>query len=164
MGAFQSGQRLTPVLLNANTNAGATVAETNNATSGTTTSTSYTNTLTTGAMCGVPFTAPPSGKVIVYFTAGSVHNTAGGSCTTSFAVKSGTTVGSGTTFPGFAANDSWSVFNQGSTANNDAASSSGFKSVTGLTPGSSYNATLEYKVTAGTGTFVGRVISVVPTL
>lgn len=123
----------------------------------TTTSTAYTSTLTAPNICGVAFTAPPSGKVKIHFdvdSANSGNNFTG----TSPEVRQGSTVGSGTVFQ--AAADSTSV----STGSTTFESQGRMTLVTGLTPGTVYNVALCHRVVAGTGSFDRREVTVAPSL
>lgn len=123
----------------------------------TTTSTSYTTTLSPAQICGVAFVAPPSGKVTIEWGAGVQNGTAPNLAVCSFAIREGSTVGSGTSFQ--ASDDGRAVTSQAFVR---AGASS---TVTGLTPGSTYNVALEHRVaSAGTGTFSNRSVLVRPEL
>lgn len=124
-------------------------------TSGTTTSTSYTATLTGGTTCGVAFIAPPSGLVLVHFSA-SLLNSGANFSIMSFEVRTGGSVGSGTVF--LAADDSRIVGYVG-TGQLDLGRT---LPVSGLTAGSTYNARQMFRVTAGTGTFLRKNLTVSP--
>lgn len=127
---------------------------------GTTTSTSYTNTLTTTGVRGVAFVAPISGTVTVYFAALGRHATLAKSVAVDVEVKTGSTVGSGVLVRGSA--DITADVEQNAAAGQNL-HHSGFAVVTGLTAGAAYNACITYKlIDAGTGTFSCRNISVVP--
>lgn len=127
------------------------------ATSRTTTSAGYTTTLSPAQICGVAFTAPPSGKVSIEWGCGVQNGTALNLGVCSFAVRAGSVVGSGTSFQ--ASDDGRSI---GSQAFINAGRQS---TVTGLTPGTVYNVALEHRVNSGgTGTFSNRTVTVVPLL
>jgi hypothetical protein len=124
--------------------------------SGTLTSTTYTTTRS-GATSpvGVAFTAPPSGKVKVHWACGVQNSGSGGTNYTlmAFQVKTGTTIGSGTTIQ--SASDSLCIENVGVNEMD-----AGRTSMVVLTPGLSYNVSGMYRVGAGTGT-VSRVEMIV---
>lgn len=127
---------------------------------GTTTSTSYTNTLTTTGIRGKAFTAPITGNVLILFSALGRHGTSGKSVSVDVEVKTGSTVGSGTLVRGSA--DITADVEQNAAAGQNL-HHTGFATVTGLTAGASYNACLTYKlIDAGTGTFSCRNITIVP--
>lgn len=124
--------------------------------SDTSTSTSY----TTADMnvCGETFEAPPSGRVLIHISA-YIENSAANNTFMGFEVRAGTVVGSGTVVTGFGADDSRAI----SRNNINEAHFGRTFAVTGLTPGSDYNAQLMHRVTAGTGTLQYRHIVIEPT-
>lgn len=135
---------------------GATSANnTDPTTSRTTTNTSFTSTLSPANICGTAFTAPPSGKVLVTWRA-TMANSGNNYTASSFAVSSGSTVGSGTAF--LAGDDSRTISTDSTTFEGQGAS----EYVSGLTPGGSYNVFMVHRVVAGTGTFLRRTVGVVP--
>lgn len=163
MAAFQSGQRLTPAVLNTNTNAGASAVEIESVTFGTTTSTTYVTALTTAGTLGVAFVAPPSGKVTIHWGTHIGNTALGGNSYATIHVRTGSSVGSGTDV--LTAADVRAIRNQSSTATDqDTSGQNRSKTVAGLTPGNSYNVTMDSRVTAGTGAYENRNIQVVPTL
>lgn len=165
MPLFLPGDLVTADAINLATNAGAVTVENTSATVGTTTGGAYINNLTTAGIFGISFTVPPSGNVEIDFGARSSHSAAGGNCYTSIAVKTGSTIGSGSAAgsPTVVADDRWSVSQQSSTANADASGGIATKLVTGLTPGSTCNVALEHKiVVSGIGTFLNRYVKVRP--
>lgn len=119
-------------------NSGAvTVADTQN-TIGTTTSNSYTATLSGGTACGVAFVAPASGVVLI-FNVLQIQAASGNSfCTVR--VRTGSSVGSGSDVLAAGDDDSVIVNSAGSLFRGTAV-----LRVTGLTPGSSYNAQQLFK-------------------
>lgn len=123
----------------------------------TTASTSYTTTLTAANICGVAFIVPPSGIVLILWSCEQLV-TGGTLSYTSFAIREGSTVGSGTSF--LASSDDRMVGNNSSTSLRMGTS----HRVTGLTAGSVYNVALEHRVASGTGTFARRSVDVVPQL
>lgn len=128
------------------------------ATSGTTTSTSYTATLTGGTACSAVFTAPASGAVIVH------NSTDFFTSTTSFVyctveVRAGGVVGSGTVFS--AAGDGEAVKHQ---TNVQTFGFGRSRLITGLTPGATYNIRQMFRVSAGTGTYLNKHMIVEPQL
>lgn len=134
-----------------------TMSTNSDSTARTTTSTSFTSTLTAANICGVSFTAPPSGKVVVLFDADQ-DNSLSGFCATSIAIRTGSTVGSGTSVLAAA-------FANSKIDYNGAQSRGGVSHPqTGLTPGTVYNAYLEHLTSTGTGTFQWRTVIVLPQL
>lgn len=116
--------------------------------SGTVTSTSYTGTRTgTSNVAGVAFKAPASGSVRIDWACGVSNSSASNITLASIEVRTGTSVGSGTSV--LAAGDAYAL--QINTATETKISD--FYVVSGLTARSDYNVRLMYRVTAGTGTF-----------
>lgn len=126
-------------------------------TDGSTSSTSATNSLTTTLIRGVAFTAGTSGRVLVWSQAAGRSNTAGSFTFLDFEIRTGSTVGSGTVVRASNAN-TMSTFQSDSANQQGPLLSHGL--VTGLTPGTTYNACLTYWVNANTGTYNRRSISV----
>lgn len=134
-----------------------TTAQNTDTTARTTTSTSYTTTLAPAGLCGVSFVAPPSGKVMIEWGCGLDNSSAPSLAVCSFAVRAGSTVGSGVSFQ--ASDDGRAI--SGQLYHRSGASSE----VTGLTAGSTYNVVLEHRTaSAGTGTFSNRSVTVIPQL
>jgi len=126
-------------------------------TTGSTTSTTFTNTLTTTGIRGVSFVAPPSGKAIVHGLASGWNSLAVHSFL-SFEVRVGGSVGSGAVH--LASNENTaSEFLLTAT---DPARHKAMGVVTGMTAGSTYNACLTYRVPSGTGSYARRHILVQP--
>lgn len=123
---------------------GATVA-----TSETTTSTTYTDLTTSGP--AVTMTVGPSGSVLLTLSADMVNNTINQYALMGYAVSGATTT---------AAADTRALLVNTAFAGQEAAFSRVFR-ITGLTPGST-TFTAKYRVTAGTGTFIGRELIVIP--
>lgn len=123
--------------------------------------TSFFNSLTTTGVHGVAFIAPASGQVFVTGRAVGSNGTAGGFVLLDFEVRQGSTPGSGTVVR--AASQATAAVFQSSSAGQQAPLITG-DLVTGLTPGSSYNATLAYASGAAgqTLTFNRRHIMVRP--
>jgi hypothetical protein len=124
--------------------------------------TTYTNNAggsTSPAIFGVAFIAPPSGKVFVAGRALAGTTTAGAYSFLDFEIKTGSTIGSGSVVR--AVNDVTSSVFQSSTASQQGPLNI-TDLVTGLTPGAAYNAALVYRVSAGTGAFNRRHITVLP--
>lgn len=117
------------------------------ATSQTTTSTSYTNLTTVGPQS----TRTTGTAALVMWAAQMSNNGSNNQCRTSVAVSSATTI---------AASDEWSALVDGVAAG-ELNRFGGFKLFTTLNAGSNVF-TVQYKVSAGTGTFVNRHIIVVP--
>ncbi len=128
-------------------------------TSRNTTNTSFTTTLSPANICGVAFTAPPSGKVMLHWESACSNNTGTNTAICAPAIREGSTVGSGTVF--LAAADERSIWSTTTTGPRIGASAK----VEGLTPGTVYNVALEHRAnSAGTATFQGREVTVVPQL
>lgn len=106
--------------------------------------------------CGVAFTAPTTGRVMVWFRSQLLNNTGGQSTFTSFVVREGSTVGAGASF--LAAADSRALEHAGTDTPQQGTS----EFVSGLTPGTVYNVRMEHRVTGGIGTLLNRQISVAP--
>lgn len=126
-------------------------------TSRTTTSATYTTTVSAANICGVAFTAPPSGKVLLLYLAYQVNSGVGYTLTTP-EVRSGSTVGSGTVL--LVAHDDRCIQNTGTSPQR----LSGSYLLSGLTAASLYNVALNHLVQSGTGTFLRREVTVVPLL
>jgi hypothetical protein len=127
-------------------------------TDGTTSSTTFVNSLTTTTTRGIAFTAGASGAVLVFYQCTGRNSLAGQFTIVDFEVRTGTTVGSGTVVR---ASDESSASAPMSDSINQQMQHNGHDLVTGLTPGNSYNATMTYRVTgAATGTFNRRKITV----
>lgn len=126
-------------------------------TTGSTTSTSFTNTLTTTGIRGVSFVAPPSGNAIVHGLASGWNSLAVHSFM-SFEVRVGGTIGSGAVH---LASDENTASEFLLTAT-DPARHKVMGLVTGMTAGSTYNACLTYRVPSGTGSYARRHILVQP--
>jgi hypothetical protein len=152
--SFAAGDRL----LAADLNYPATVSSPDVATTdGTTTSTTFVNTLTTTGIRGVAFVAGASGAARVDYQTTGRTSTAGAFTLVEFEIKTGATPGSGSLIR--AADDSKASAPQSDSAGQQM-QHTGHDLVTGLTPGTTYNATIVYRVTAGTGTFNRRKITV----
>lgn len=147
MPAAASGQKVTAAFLNSLCPLGEAQSATN-ATPGTTTSTSYTDTLTGSGTVSLNFTAPPSGAVAVT-TKASMDNSGANYTAIAFRLSGASTR---------ASNDNDQAFIQGT----DECTDETMTIVTGLTAGGAYTATMQHKVTAGTGTYNFRRISVRP--
>jgi len=129
-------------------------------TDGSTTSTSFTNSLTTTTTRGVVFTAPASGTVLVS-GGSSGRNSVGQFTFLDFEVRSGSTIGSGTILR--ATDDNGSVGFQSDSTNQQGQLTFANRVVSGLTPGATYHAVLAYRVNStGAGTYNRRWINVVP--
>lgn len=132
----------------------ATVSMTDD-TARTTTSVSFTSTLSPATICGVAFTAPQSGKVLINWSVDQ-DNSLSGFCATSIAIRQGSTLGSGAGVLGSAFSVS-KIDYSGSQSRNGAAHLH-----VGLTPGAAYNVVLEHLTSTGTGTFQWRSVIVTP--
>lgn len=127
----------------------ATVTSVQN-TAGTTNSASYTATLTGGTTCSVVFVAPPSGNVLIHNNCEPTASSTTQAAYCSFEVRAGATPGSGTVFLAAATNHAVMGFGNLTTGKGRT------KLVTGLTPGSTYNARQLFLSTSGTATFEGK--------
>lgn len=127
------------------------------ATSGTTSSTSYTEVLTgiTPAVIGGSITVPESGEFLILWAA-RMANGAGTQAMVSFRMGTGSTVDGGT--PQLAADDDRAIeFNGG-----NAQRASCHYLVKGRTPGEVLNVCLYFKVSSGTGTFLDFDCTLIP--
>lgn len=120
--------------------------------SGTTTSTTFTTTRS-GATSpvGTAFIVPPSGKVKVHWACGITNSANTNYGLVGFQIKTGSTVGSGSTL--FGASDSRAVQHTPQTAGSAEQQAGRTSTVPGLTPGDTCNVSLVYRVLGGTGTF-----------
>jgi hypothetical protein len=133
----------------------------NSVTNGTTASATFVDSLTTTGVIGVSFVAPQSGGVWVLVQAGGFNPTALATLSLDFNIRNGSTIGSGSIFR--AADINSCGEHQSAVANHIGhMMSQGY--VAGLTPGSSYNATMAYATTSGTGNFRRRKITVSPNI
>lgn len=131
-------------------------------TNGTTTSTTFVNTLTTSGIRGVVFIAPPSGKVAITVSSGGFNNTIGQYTLTDFEVRvGGAVIGAGALVR---ASDENTASQFQSVAVNQAGQHSVTGLVSGLTPGATYNTSITCRVTANTGTWNRRTIMCVPVM
>jgi hypothetical protein len=139
---FAAGQILTAGDLNAVTTA---VESGANTTPGTTTSTTFTDTLTGSSTVTLAFTAPASGVIVV--TVSAECSNSGGSNYTIAGFRISGAAGT------VAATDTNSIYLRGT----DSLRASGEFRVGGLTPGMSGTVTMQHRVNpAGTGTFNNR--------
>jgi len=137
------------------------VAPDGSVTDGTTTSTSFTNTLTTTGIQGSTFVAPASGVVLIAASTSARNSNAGGFCLVDFEVREGAVLGSGTLTR--ASSENTAASHQSDSANQQSTCVVIPTPVTGLVAGTTYNASITYRVTANTGTFNRRKISIVLT-
>lgn len=117
-----------------------------NTTNGTTSSSTFVNSLTTTGIHGTTFIAPPSGNVLVLGSALAANSTATSYATMDFEVRQGSSIGSGTVVR--AATELTAGVNQSGTANNQGMVFT-MDLVTGLTDGSTYNVCLTYHAASG---------------
>lgn len=112
------------------------------------------------ADCAVVFTAPETGRVLVHWS-GAPRNTAASNSPVAYLspeVRSGGSVGSGSVVLG--ANDRRSV--RSNLAGSHTVRAGASHLVTGLTPGSTYNARILHRVTSQSGEFFHRGLIVEP--
>lgn len=133
--------------------AGVTISN-SQVTAGTTTSTTYTTTLSAGAVCGVAFTAPASGSVLVHNTSETNNSAPPDLSLCSIRVRTGAVVGSGTDY--LPVSDDEAVFSAADTRHGIS------RFISGLTPWASYNVQQLVRVTGGTGTFGRKQLIVHP--
>lgn len=157
---FSAGNRLTAAQLATLIPIANAESKDNPSANGTTTSSTYVNSLTTTGIRGVAFTACPSGGAKIDWSCSANNSVANSYTATSVEVRTGAVVGSGTVV--LATNSDTETTFQSSAASAQG-QHTGFANVTGLTAGASYNACITYKIiTSGTGTFNRRRISVEP--
>lgn len=141
---FLAGQTLTAALLNGATDH---LQSTVNTVAGTLTSTTYTSTLTGSTAATLAFVVPPSGRIAVTIFA-ALDNSAANYTVGSYSIGGA----AGTV----AANDDKQIYANGT----DEGSRERRTIVSGLTPGAAGTVTMEYKVSAGTGTINHQQITV----
>jgi hypothetical protein len=124
---------------------------------GSTSSTAYTATLAGGTACGLSFIAPPSGQVYVSNNMAAFNGIAGGYALCTIRVRTGGVVGSGADV--FAASDDEAVY-----TSFDDLSASRRTLVTGLTPGSTYNAQQLFRVLSNTANYQRKKLIVEPSV
>ncbi|HEU4422071.1 MAG TPA: hypothetical protein VFR67_05965 [Pilimelia sp.] len=107
-------------------------------------------------VCGVAFTAPTTGRVLVTINAFLDNSGATGQTYASFRIGTGSTVGSGT--EQVAADDSRSILVTGT----NQARAGITEMVTGLTPGDTYNAQMMHRRANSNGDITWRSIIVAP--
>lgn len=105
--------------------------------------------------CGTSFTAPTTGRVLIFFAAELDNSTTGVTLCTPW-VGTGAVVGSGT--PVVAASDTNAIYNTGT----NQIRPGGPLLVENLTPGDTYNVQLQYRATSGNGLASRRVVVVLP--
>lgn len=163
MPIFGAGQRVTGAMLRALADAIDDINEILNydswsvddTTLRTTTSAAYTTTLSPANILGTPFSAPPSGIVLILWGC-RLNNSATNFTAAAIQVASGSTPGSGATF--LAADDNRAVTTDGNIFEGQSRATR----VTGLTAGGSYNVAMYHRTAGGTGSFTARDIQVIP--
>lgn len=114
-------------------------------------------------LVGCAFVAPTSGRVKVSWQARFHCNTATAQMFISAIVREGSSIGAGATVSAAADDDALQTpEDPASGGDNQMGSGSSFRPLSGLTPGASYNAVLQRKVTSGTGDIFYRSIMVEP--
>lgn len=130
-------------------------------TNGSTSSAAFVDSLTTTGVIGISFVAPRSGGIWIAVQGGGFNTTALATLFLDFNIRNGGVVGSGAIFR--AADTNSCGEHQSAVANHIGhMSSQGY--VANLTPGATYNATMAYAVTSGTGFFRRRKITVSPNI
>lgn len=123
-----------------------------------TASTSY----VAGTNCGTAFVAPQSGTVLVHHQSGAGHNgtTISVSAYMSFEIRTGGTVGSGSVVVAAHDDNGGRVLNPSTDAGFKYVTATRIVPITGLTPGSTYNARMMFRTTTATGAYLQRHILV----
>lgn len=155
--AFAAGQKIRASYFNTAAVSAADVS----VVAGTTTSATFVNSLTTTGIQGVVFTAGISGIAEVCWQSSGANGTAGAFVLSSSEIRAGSSIGSGTVF---ALSDESTAPTLSSDPGSQAGQLTGTRVITGLTSGAVYNACLTYRVSAGTGTYGRRQITVKPLL
>lgn len=109
--------------------------------------------------CAVVFTAPTTGRVLLAY-ASTLLNSSTNTTAITPVVREGGTVGSGAEVVGADDDNRISMRDAGGSPNDQRAGV--HLTVTGLTPGNTYNARLEHKVSGSTGTASRRSITATP--
>lgn len=125
------------------------------------TSTSF---ITDTPVCGVSFTAPTSGRVLVMWGAHVIGQTANCQVRVSVRVREGSTIDSGSTVSGPHVRNSVHNAEDSSGGGQQRVGAGTFRVVTGLTPGSDYNAVTQHRVAGSSpsGDIDARSIAVIP--
>lgn len=135
-------------------NAATVMTQDTDATSGTTTSLTYTNTLTTSGSFTLNFTAPPSGKVLVTVGARMFQSVAGRHVYIAYALSGASTYTQ-------TDDDSAQMFADASVNSELYTQKTTLR--TGLVAGGAYTATAQYRTqTSGTASYAGRLLVVQP--
>jgi len=113
----------------------------------------------TYADCGVAFVAPTTGRIEIGWSGEGFHSVAASAVELSPFVRTGTTVGAGTTFLASVINNKLRLV---SIAINSITHGGMTMIVSGLTPGSSYNVRLDHRTNGATGNWTYRKVSVKP--
>lgn len=106
--------------------------------------------------CGVAFVACATGRAVIHYAGDLDNDGASGATEVAPFVRTGSTVGSGTTVVAASSDDA--IRNIGTSNVRYGA----HRFVSGLTPGSSYNVRLEHRVSGGIGTIQRRIVTVEP--
>lgn len=163
--AIISGQRLTPAVLNGAANAGAPSVQNTVSGGGTlVNTTTYTATLTTNGGAAIAFVAPPSGRVDVGWSSGLYNDTAAQEAWCSWELRTGASIGSGSTVAGYTAHDDRALRLKAANNTNDVQFGDTLL-VEGLTPGAAYHVRQMFRTSAhatATATFARKKIKVVP--
>lgn len=118
-----------------------------------------------GNPCGISFTAPTSGIVIIFFGVRFQSNTNNVGTIVSVSVRTGSTLGSGTIISGSSDDSAIENVRPVTGGVQSRMQCSRHRLVTGLTPGSIYNVQVEHKmVSAGNGTVFYRDVAVLPVI
>lgn len=113
----------------------------------------------TYADCGVAFVAPTTGRVEIGWSGEGQNTTAASACELSPFIRTGATVGAGTTVLASVINNKLRLVSSAANGINHA----GMTMIqSGLTPGTTYNVRLDHRVSGNTGTWTYRKVSVKP--
>jgi hypothetical protein len=111
-------------------------------------------------VCGTAFTAPPSGKVIITLTGEIEHQNNASHGELTYEVRTGATVGSGSVFLAADYRRGIMAGNAVTSGGEPVMAGSNRYLLSGLTPGSSYNARTMHRVSGGTGQIFNRALLV----
>lgn len=113
-------------------------------------------------ICGVSFVAPTSGRVWVIWGGRLQGDVDGARILLSVHVRTGGTIGAGTTVSAESNQDPITNPGKGATGAANRIGRATYRVVPGLTPGSTYNVVTEHWAATGSGTVFRRTVTVVP--
>lgn len=163
--AIASGQEQDPAAINGASNAGTTSVQNVVAGGGTLiNTTTYTATLGGTGGASVAFVAPPTGRVEVGWSSGLYNDTAAQEAWCSWELRTGSSIGGGSTVAGYTASDDRALRLKAANNTNDVQFGDTFL-IENLTPGSSYHVRQMFRTSGhvtATATFARKKIKVVP--